>query len=143
MVSENRHMPWRRVQLQDEGDERGRLSILETSPRLLDTIDRVYFIHGTSRSTVRGRHAHRTLEQVLVCLAGRVRIRLDSGNGHEDVVLQDPREGLYIGPMVWRELTDFGPDTVCAVLASHRYDPGDYIHDHAMFLKERLTGTGL
>ncbi|AXR75086.1 WxcM-like domain-containing protein [Auritidibacter sp. NML130574] len=143
MASNDRLTPWRRVRLQDEGDERGRLSIIETSPRLLDKIDRVYFIHGTLEGSVRGCHAHRALEQVLVCLAGQVRIRLDAGDRHENIVLQDPRDGLYIGPLVWRELTGFSPTTVCAVLASHRYDPDDYIHDYSTFLEERQEGIGL
>lgn len=132
---------WRIFRLQDRGDDRGQLNVFETSRALLPTIERTYFFFGRAAQTTRGQHAHRDLEQVMICLSGSLRLRLDDGTTTEEIVLDDPREALYVGPMVWRELDGFDESTICAVLASRRHDPDDYIHDHATFIREHQVGS--
>ena len=88
---------------------------------------------------VRGHHAHKTLQQILVCIHGSCKIRLDNGSEKKTVHLERPYEGLYVGPGMWREMFDFSPDAVLMVLASEIYDEVDYIRDYDDFL--RFVGT--
>ena len=84
----------------------------------------------------RGFHSHEALEQALVCVHGSVTILLDDGSEREEIVLDDPTKGLYIGHMVWREMFDFSPDAVLLVMASEHYDTSDYIRDYKVFCRQ-------
>lgn len=137
MVAGGSKSGWRRVLIQSQDDTRGLLSVYESSPDGLNSIERAYFIQGSVPDAVRGRHAHRVLEQLLICLSGQVRLVLHDGLEWEEVTLNGPRDAVYIGPMVWRELHDLTPETICVVLASRPHDPSDYIHDHEQFCHER------
>lgn len=114
------------------GDDRGSLIAVEEGD-LLPRIARTYYIFGTVASAVRGRHAHRLLEQLAVCVAGSCTIVVDDGANRADVRLDRPDLGLRIGPMIWREMHDFSPDCVLMVLASRPYEPSDYCWDYAEF----------
>lgn len=116
------------------GDARGSLIALEQGDAL-PTIARVYYIYGTSAGVSRGFHAHRLLEQLLVCVAGSCIIAIDDGVNRADVRLDRPDLGLAVSPMIWREMHDFSSDCVLMVLASRSYEPADYIWDYDEFVR--------
>lgn len=117
------------------GDERGQLVALEEKKDIPFEIKRVYYIYDTLEGVRRGFHAHRNLEQILVCVHGSCKILLDNGTEKETVLLDKPYEGLYISNNIWREMYDFSPDAVLLVLASSLYDEADYIRDYDQFLE--------
>lgn len=119
---------------QPHGDERGMLVALEELRDIPFAIRRVYFMYGTRAGFVRGKHAHKSLRQILVCIHGSCKVRLDNGAEQKEVNLERPYEGLYVPPGMWREMYDFSPDAVLLVLASEPYDAGDYIRDYDEFL---------
>jgi dTDP-4-dehydrorhamnose 3,5-epimerase-like enzyme len=97
-------------------------------------IKRVYYSYGVEAGIVRGRHAHKTLEQLLICVYGEIEVSMDNGKGEiENIILNDPSEGLYVGPSIWRTMKWLKSDSILLVLASHHYDPKDYIHDYDQF----------
>lgn len=91
---------------------------------------------GNKKSTLRGKHAHRDLEQIIICTSGSCDFILDNGKQRETVHLSHPDQGLYIKGNIWREFTNFSEDCVIMVLASQYYNPDDYIIDYKEFLKE-------
>lgn len=120
---------------QEHGDERGQLIALEESKEIPFTIKRVYYMYDTGAGVRRGFHSHRTLEQILICIHGSCRIMLDNGREKEDILLDKPYEGIYVGPDIWREMYDFSPDAVLLVLASQLYDENDYIRSYQQFIE--------
>lgn len=119
---------------QTHGDERGQLISLEEYNDIPFTIKRVYYMYDTGPGVIRGRHAHKTLKQILVCVHGSCKIRLDNGYEKKIVALEKPYEGLYISNDTWREMYDFSPEAVLMVLASEIYDESDYIRNYEEFL---------
>ena len=120
---------------QPHGDERGQLISLEEFNDIPFRIKRVYFMYDTLEGVVRGHHAHKTLEQILVCIHGSCKIRLDNGTESKVIPLEKPYEGLYVPPGMWREMFDFSPDAVLLVFASELYDEKDYIRNYEEFKK--------
>ncbi len=120
---------------QPHGDERGMLVALEEFNDIPFRVKRVYYMYDTKAGVVRGNHAHKSLEQILVCIHGKCKIRLDNGREKKVVNLEKPYEGLYVANNMWREMFDFSPDAVLLVLASEPYDEKDYIRDYDEFLK--------
>ncbi len=116
------------------GDDRGQLVALEEKNDIPFTIKRVYYMYDTVEGVTRGKHAHKSLEQILICVHGSCKIRLDDGKEKEVVVLDKPNIGLYVSNVMWREMFDFSPDAVLMVLASELYDEADYIRDYDDFL---------
>ena len=98
-------------------------------------IKRVYYMYDTTEGVTRGRHAHKALEQILICVHGSCKILLDNGEEKVVVPLDKPNEGLYVSNVMWREMFDFSEDAVLMVLASELYDEEDYIRDYDEFLK--------
>ena len=117
------------------GDDRGQLLSLEGNKNIPFDIKRVYYMFNTVPGARRGFHAHKQLEQVLVCTSGRCKILLDDGHKKQSTVLDQPNVGLYVGNMLWREMYDFSADCVLMVLASAHYDETDYIRNYDLFLK--------
>ena len=120
---------------QQHGDDRGMLVALEEFNDIPFTIKRVYYMYNTKEGIHRGFHAHQSLEQILVCIHGSCKIKLDNGKERKIVALEKPYEGLYVPNNMWREMYDFSTDAVLLVLASELYDPNDYIRDYDDFLK--------
>ena len=118
---------------QQHGDDRGDLVAIEACKDIPFEIKRVYYMYGTPKNTRRGYHAHKNLEQVLVCVSGSCKVLLDDGNEQCEVVLDKPYEGLYVGNSMWREMYDFSDDAVLMVLASEYYSEDDYIRDYSEF----------
>lgn len=115
------------------GDERGQLVAIEEGQDIPFAIKRVYYIYDTLPDVQRGYHAHRNLQQILLCVHGSCRIVLDDGYERKEVLLNKPYEGLYISNDIWREMYDFSEGAVLLVLASEHYDEADYIRDYDDF----------
>jgi dTDP-4-dehydrorhamnose 3,5-epimerase-like enzyme len=120
---------------QPHGDDRGQLVALEQCKDIPFDIKRVYYIYDTAEGVVRGHHAHKSLEQILICIHGSCKIKLDNGHEQKIVPLEKPYEGLYVSNNMWREMYDFSPDAVLLVLASDFYNEADYIRNYDEFLK--------
>ena len=119
---------------QPHGDERGQLIALEEMRDIPFSIRRVYYMYDTKPGVRRGKHAHRKLEQILICIHGSCKLLLDDGKEKKTILLERPYEGVYIANDVWREMYDFSSDAVLLVLASEMYDEADYVRDYEAFL---------
>jgi hypothetical protein len=117
-------------------DPRGDLTFVEGGNHLPFDIRRVYYLYNVPVDAERGGHAHKELEQVVFALSGSFRMKVDDGTNKKEYWLRDPRKGLYISRLVWREMDCFSQGAVCMVLASQRYDEGDYFRDYDAFLAE-------
>lgn len=115
------------------GDSRGKLIALEAGRTIPFEIKRVYYLFDLSPELPRGFHAHRKLQQLAICVAGRCKFILDDGTSRREIWLESPDQSLHIGNMVWREMHDFSRDCVLLVLASELYDEADYIRDYDTF----------
>ena len=113
----------------------GFLTALEENREIPFSIRRIYYVYDVPEEIKRGFHAHKRLEQILICLSGSVKIKVDNGNEKRIFELSDPSKGLYIGPGIWREMYDFSQSAVLLVLASEYYNESDYIRDYEEFLK--------
>lgn len=129
------------VRLNMHEDERGTLVAIEGERDLPFAIERVYYILGKDGSA-RGFHAHKQLEQLLICPRGACRIVLDDGRERSEYRLAGPEVGLYVGPMTWREMHDFSEGALLLVLASAPHNEGDYIHDYDDFLNAARGSDG-
>ena len=117
------------------GDDRGLLVALEEHKDIPFEIKRVYYMYDTGKGVTRGQHAHKSLEQILICIHGSCKLMLDNGKEKKIVSLEKPYEGLYISNNIWREMYDFSSDAVLMVLASDVYKEEDYIRNYDEFLK--------
>ena len=128
------------ISFEERGDDRGTLVALEGNVDVPFDIRRVYYIYGTKAGVVRGKHAHRNLQQVVIAVSGSCRLLLDNGRERTEVVLDRPNQGLLLRSMTWREISDFSEDCVLVVLADRLYDPADYIRDYDEFQKAVAEG---
>ncbi|AIT09023.1 dTDP-6-deoxy-3,4-keto-hexulose isomerase [Candidatus Francisella endociliophora] len=119
-----------------KGDNRGSLISLEQNRNIPFEIKRVYYIYGTKENIRRGFHAHKQLQQVLICVSGSCKVLMDDGINKENIIMDSPNKGLTIPTMYWHEMYDFSSDCVLMVLASDYYDEADYIRDYDDFLQE-------
>ena len=124
-----------KYRFQQHGDERGQLVALEEMRDIPFEIKRVYYMYDTGEGVRRGYHAHKSLEQILICIHGSCKILLDNGTEKKVVPLEKPYEGLYVSNNMWREMYDFSFDAVLLVLASELYDESDYIRNYDKFLE--------
>ena len=97
------------------GDERGSLISLEATKNIPFEIKRVYYIWDTAHDAIRGKHAHRNLEQVIICVRGSCDFIVDDGVNRETIHLNNQAQGLYISNYVWREFTNFSEDCMVVV----------------------------
>jgi UDP-2-acetamido-3-amino-2,3-dideoxy-glucuronate N-acetyltransferase len=118
-------------------DLRGYLSFGEIDSHLPFVPKRYFLVYNVPSKEIRGEHAHKTLEQLLICVKGTCRVLLDDGNVRSEVLLDSPRTGVFIPAMVWGVQFDYSPDAVLLVLASDKYDADDYIRDYDEFLQAK------
>ena len=116
-------------------DPRGDLTFVEGGNHLPFDIARVYYLYNVTVDAERGGHAHKELEQVIFALSGSFRVKTDDGTTKAEYWLRDPRKGLHVSRLVWREMDSFSQGAVCMVLASHPYDEEDYFRDYSEFLQ--------
>jgi hypothetical protein len=122
------------VELPKISDPRGNLTFIESGKHIDFGIKRVYYLYDVPGGAERGGHAHKELQQLVVAIAGSFDIVLDDGYEKKKFHLNRSYYGLYICPMVWRELENFSSGSVCMVLASIFYDESDYFRDYDEFL---------
>jgi len=141
-MSENSKSPKGHVHLIDLpviSDPRGDLTFMEGQNHIPFDIRRVYYLYNVPVDSERGGHAHRELEQVVFALSGSFRMKIDDGTSKSEYWLRNPRKGLYINKLIWREMDSFSQGAVCMVLASHPYDEADYYRDYDKFLGASRT----
>lgn len=125
------------IEFGDLGDERGNLVVIEgNGVDIPFDIKRVFYIYGSDAEVVRGQHANRETEFLLVNVSGTSRVKVDNGRESRVIELNRPRMGLYLSPMVWKDMYDFSADSVLLVLASRHYDAAEYIRDYQEYLTE-------
>jgi UDP-2-acetamido-3-amino-2,3-dideoxy-glucuronate N-acetyltransferase len=122
-------------------DLRGNLSARELGKGMPFVPQRYFVVFDVPSKEVRGAHAHRVCEQFLSCLHGSVAVVCDDGVNRQEFLLDSPEIGLYLPPMVWGIQSKYSADASLLVLASHGYDPDDYIRDYDTFLQERRALT--
>ena len=120
----------------DLGDERGKLVVVEGEQHIPFAIQRVFYIYGSDNEVVRGQHANRESEFVLINVGGTSKVRIDNGHSEAVIELNKPMMGLYIPTMVWKDMYDFSEDSILLVLASTHYNGQEYIRDYEEYKKE-------
>ena len=120
----------------DLGDERGKLVVVEGNKDIPFKIERVFYIYGSDSEVVRGQHANRESEFVLINVGGTSKVRIDNGHTEAIIELNKPMMGLYIPTMVWKDMYDFSEDSILLVLASTHYNGQEYIRDYEEYKKE-------
>ncbi|MEM3730868.1 MAG: FdtA/QdtA family cupin domain-containing protein [Candidatus Bathyarchaeia archaeon] len=121
------------IYLPKVSDTRGNLTFIEENKHIPFEIKRVYYIYDVPGGESRGGHAHRRLQQFMIAASGSFDVILDDGFKRKKFHLNRAYYGLYIPPMIWRELNNFSSGAVCLVLASDLYDADDYIRDYETF----------
>jgi hypothetical protein len=124
------------IQLPKIVDPRGHLSFIESNEHIPFDIKRVYYLYDIPAGDRRGGHAHKGLHQFIFAASGSFDVVLDDGLSSKCFHLNQPGFGLYVSPMMWRDLENFSSGAVCVVLASEKYDESDYIRDYQAFLAE-------
>lgn len=128
---------YRIIEFKDLGDERGNLVVIEGDGMDIPfDIKRVFYIYGSDSEVVRGQHANRETEFLLVNVSGTSKVRIDNGTESKVILLNRPRMGLYLSSMVWKDMYDFSEDSVLLVLASRHYDASEYIRSYPDYLAE-------
>lgn len=126
----------RMLDFPQRGDDRGHLVIAEGGKDIPFDIKRVFYIFGSDKDVVRGQHANRKSEFVLINVAGTSKVRVRDGEGNEAVYCLDrPHMGLYLPTMIWKDMYDFSADSVLLCLASTNYDADEYIRDYDEFVR--------
>ena len=124
------------IHFDDLGDERGKLVVIEGGQVIPFDIKRVFYIYDSDDTVVRGQHANRISEFVLINVAGKSKVRITDGEEEIIVELDRPMTGVYIPKMIWKDMYDFSKDSILLVLASTHYDGTEYIRDFEEYLKE-------
>jgi len=135
-MKNSKYLETKMVEFKDLGDERGSLVVCEGGQDIPFEPKRVFYIFGSDDTVVRGQHANRDSEFVLINVAGKSKVKVMDGLGNEMVYsLNRPNTGIYIPKMVWKEMYDFSADSVLLCLASTHYDAGEYIRDYDEYVK--------
>lgn len=123
------------IEFEELGDERGNLVVAEGESSLVPfQINRIFYIYGSDSTVVRGQHANKKTQFILINVSGSSKVKLD--NGHETTIIElnKPKMGLFIDRMLWKDMYDFSPDSVLLCLASEHYDGAEYIRDYNEYL---------
>lgn len=116
-------------------DARGSLGAIEYPDTIPFAVQRIFYLYGVNQQAERGNHAHRSLQQFIICMSGSCEVSLTDISGKtQKFHLGNPNEGLFIPPMIWTTLTRFSQNAVCLILASEKYDDNDYIRNYETFL---------
>jgi dTDP-4-dehydrorhamnose 3,5-epimerase-like enzyme len=121
-------------------DPRGNLTFVEANRHVPFEIRRVYYLYDVPGGAERGGHAHRELNQLIIAMSGSFDVRLDDSRTRRTFHMNRSYYGLYVCPMIWREIDNFSSGAVCMVLASNYYDEADYYRDYAQFARDAELG---
>lgn len=124
------------LEFKQNGDDRGHLVVVEGNKDIPFALARIFYIYGSDTDVVRGRHANRRSEFVLVNVNGSSKVKVSDGREEKIIVLDKPYRGVYLPKMVWKEMYDFSKDSVLLCLASEAYDPNEYIRNYSDYVKE-------
>lgn len=124
------------VELPKISDPRGNLTFVENQKHIPFDIKRVYYTYDVPGGAERGGHAHKELKQLIIPMSGSFDIALDDGFQKRKFRLNRSYFGLYVCPMIWREIENFSSGSVCMVLASEFYSEADYYRDYDEFLRD-------
>lgn len=124
------------LEFPDMGDERGNLVVVEGEKMVPFKINRVFYIYGSDDTVIRGQHANRESQFVLINVSGTSKVRVTDGREEAIIELNKPRMGLYISTMLWKDMYDFSEDSVLLVLTNTHYNGKEYIRDFDEYLKE-------
>jgi hypothetical protein len=133
--------PWRLVDLPVVHDARGNLTFIEGGNHIGFDIARVYYLYDVPGGAERAGHAHVALHQLVIAMSGSFDVVLDDGRTRERCHLNRSYKGLYLPPMVWREIDNFSSGSVCLVLASAPFDEADYLRDYTQFQEAAATSS--
>jgi hypothetical protein len=122
------------IDLSTISDPRGNLTFIEGGRHIPFDIRRVYYLYDIPGGAARGGHAHKALHQLIIAMSGSFDIHLDDGRGKKTVHMNRSYHGLYVCPMIWREIDNFSSGAVCMALASELYDEADYYRDYDLFI---------
>lgn len=120
---------------QELGDERGNLVVAEVKRNIPFDIKRIFYMYGSDNKVVRGQHANKNSEFVLINVKGSCTVKVDTGKEMTVINLDKPHKGLYLNKMVWKEMYNFSEDSVLIVLSNMVYDSEEYIRDYQEFKK--------
>lgn len=123
------------LQFANLGDERGKLVVIEGNQAIPFDIKRVFYIYDSDSTVVRGQHANRESEFVLINVAGHSKVRITDGKEELIVKLDKPMMGVYLPKMIWKDMYEFSSDSVLLCLASTHYDGSEYIRDYEEYVK--------
>ena len=126
---------YRMLNFADLGDERGKLVVIEGKQDVPFDIARVFYIYGSDPTVVRGQHANRESEFVLINVAGTSKVRITDGINEEIVELTRPMQGVYLPKMIWKDMYHFSADSVLLVIASTHYNGKEYIRSYEDYVK--------
>jgi hypothetical protein len=115
-------------------DARGNLTFVEGGRHIPFDIKRAYYLYDVPGGAERGGHTHKDLHQLIIAISGAFDIVLDDGHEKKRYHLNRSYFGLYVCPMIWREMDNFSSGAVCLVLASNLYDEADYYRDYSEYL---------
>jgi hypothetical protein len=122
------------ISLPKISDPRGNLTFIEGGEHIPFDIRRVYYLYDVPGGAERGGHAHKGLSQLIIAMSGSFDVILDQGGEKKRFHLNRSYQGLYVCPMMWRELDNFSSGSVCMVLASNIYEESDYYRDYNDYL---------
>ena len=125
------------IDLPKLSDPRGNLTFIEAGNHIEFDIKRVYYLYDVPGGSERGGHAHKELHQLIIAISGSFDVVLDDGRSKKRIHLARSYYGLYVCPMIWRELDNFSSGSVCMVIASNKYDESDYYRDYGLFMRDR------
>jgi hypothetical protein len=123
------------VELPKIADPRGNLTFIEGRRHVPFDFQRMYYLYDVPGGAERGGHAHKALHQLIIAMSGSFDVLLDDGGNKKQFHLNRSYYGLYVCPLIWRELNNFSSGSVCVVLASNTYDEADYYRDYSEFLQ--------
>ncbi|MCI6591119.1 MAG: FdtA/QdtA family cupin domain-containing protein [Spirochaetia bacterium] len=123
------------IEFKDFGDERGNLIVIEGGQTIPFDIKRAFYIYGSDSTVVRGQHANKESEFMLINVAGTSKVRITDTKEEFVVELNKPKMGVYIPEMIWKDMYDFSKDSVLLVLASTHYNSEEYIRDYNEYQK--------